>query len=202
MKPKSNKYRENYSMYFELKIEMGQDYGVTKWPDLPEGVHAFQTGDFISINIPQPIEFIVDNTAENPPIDLASIFMPVFSNKLIEAFRKASVDNFQTFSAVLKNPITGEQWRDYKVVNVLGKIACVDLNNSEYETMLGIGYEFSKLVLDNTKAKGALFFRLLESQDKIIVHNDVLDYMYTDDDDPIFEGVDFDPIESKPKVEN
>ena len=32
-------------MYFEMKVEMGQKYGVTKWPVLPEGVHAFQSGD-------------------------------------------------------------------------------------------------------------------------------------------------------------
>ena len=117
-------------MYYEMEIEIGQSYGVTKWPILPEGTHAFQSGDFLNIKIPEPVEFLVDNTREHPPVDFASEFMPVFSDRLVEAFRKAGVDNFQTYKAMLKNPVTGETWDSYQVVNVLGKIACADLENS------------------------------------------------------------------------
>lgn len=40
----------------------------------------------------------------------------------------------------------------------------------------------------------------LMSPEKIIVHNDVLNYMYTEDDDPIFEGIEFELIKSSHKI--
>ena len=145
----------------------------------------------------EPLELIVDNTMAHPPTDYVTSFMPVFSDQLVEAFRKAGVNNFQTYKAILKNTNTGESWDKYQVVNILGKIACADLENSVYKVLIGTAYRFSDLVIDDEKANGALFFRLLESHDKIIVQNDVLDFMYTEEDDPIFEGLDFELIRSK-----
>jgi hypothetical protein len=187
-------------MYFEMEVEIGQSYGVTQWPSLPDGVSAFHSGDLITVEVPEPVEFIVDNTSEHPPVDFATHFMPVFSDRLVAAFRAAGVDNFQTYKARLKNPNTGETWDKYQVVNVLGKIACADLENSVYTVLLEPSCMFSELVINVEKANGALFFRLLESHEKIIVHNAVLDYMYTEDDDPIFDGVDFTPIKSSHNI--
>ncbi len=187
-------------MYFEMEVEIGQSYGVTQWPSLPDGVFAFMSGDLITVKVPEPVEFLVDNTSEHPPTDFVTKFMPVLSNRLVAAFRKAGVDNMQTYKAILRNPATGETWDSYQVVNVLGKIACADLENSVYTVNMGVDCEFSELVIDVEKANGALFFRLLESHEKIIVHNAVLDYMYTKDDDPIFEGIEFTPIKSRHNI--
>jgi hypothetical protein len=187
-------------MYFEMTVEIGQKYGVTKWPVLPDGVGGFQAGDLIGVEISEPIEFLVDNTAKHPPTDFASSFMPVLSDRLIAALRKAGVDNFQTYKAVLKNPVTGESWVSYQVINVIGIIECADMDNSEYEVIMEPMHVFDKLVIDTKKANGALFFRLLEAPEKIIVHNDVLDHMYTDEGGPIFNGVDFEPIKSSHNI--
>lgn len=191
-------------MYFEMVVGLTKKQGVTEWPVLPDGVGAFQSGDLINAEIQEPLEFIVDNTSQCPPADFATSFMPIFSDRLVDAFRRAGVDNFQTYRAILKNPETGETWGSYQVVNVLGLIACADMVNSRYSVLMEPMCTFRRLVIDTKKANGALFFRLLESPEKIIVHDDVLDFMYTEDDDPIFEGVDFEPIKSshniKPKT--
>ena len=183
-------------MYFELEVEIGQKYGVIEWPQVPDGVFGFQAGDLITVPVPEPVEFLVDNTGEHPPTDFVTSFMPVFSDRLVDAFRRAGADNMQTFKAVLKNPDTGEIWDSYQVINVLGKIACADLVNSVYEDPDGMDYEFEELVIDTAQANGALLFRLAESHGMIIVNNSVLDHMYNEDDDPIFDGVDFIPIKS------
>jgi hypothetical protein len=183
-----------------MTVEIGQKYGVTKWPVLPDGVGGFQAGDLISVDVPEPIEFLVDNTSKHPPTDFVTEFMPVFSDRLVEASRKSGVDNFQAYKAILKNPVTGETWSSYQVINILGVIACADMENSEYEVIMEPMCTFDKLVIDTKKANGALFFRLLESPEKIIVHNDVLNYMYTEDDDPIFEGIEFEPIKSSHNI--
>lgn len=188
-------------MYSELKMDIALRHGVKKWPELPDGVFAFQSGHFIEVAVPEPVIFIVDNTTEYPPADYASRFMTVFSDKFVNALRKSGVSNIQSYKAKLVNPKTDESWDNYQVINLLEKVSCADLEKSLYRKLLG-NYEFSKLVVDEQKAKGALFFRLTESHDKIIVHDDVLDFMYNEDDNPIFSGIDFDIIELSSESSN
>ena len=189
-------------MYFELESSPWEKYGVQKWPELPDGAFGFQSGDLITVEVTEPVKFIVDNTAANPPTDFVTSFMPVFSDSLISAFRKSGIDNLQTFKALLYNPETNEKWDEYQVVNILGKIACADMENSKYKHLIGDDYNFSKLVIDVEKAHGALMFRLLESHDKIIIHNDVLDYLYDENDDPIFRGLEITAIDSSRDMAN
>jgi len=186
-------------MYYELRNSPFEKFGVKKWPELPDGVYAFQSGDLITVDIDQPIEFIVDNTAENPPTDFVTSFMPVLSDVLINALKEAGVDNFQTYKAVLKNPETGESWSTYQVVNILGKIACADMEKSIYKNIMGVDNEFTELVIDIKKAKNALFFRLLESHEKIILHLDIAKKLFTADNKPIFKGLKFIAIKSSNK---
>ncbi|NVJ10628.1 hypothetical protein HUW63_36160 [Myxococcus sp. AM001] len=183
-------------MYFELEVEIGQKYGVMEWPKVPDGVFGFQAGDLITVPVPEPVEFLVNNTGAHPPADSVTSFMPVFSDRLVDAFRHAGADNMQTFKAILRNPVTGETWDSYKVVNVLGMVACAELDKSTYKDPGGMGYEVKELVIDTDRANGALLFRLAESQGMLIVNNSVLDHMYDEDDDPRFDGVDFIPIKS------
>jgi hypothetical protein len=58
-------------------------------------------------------------------------------------------------------------------------------------------------VIDVKKANGALFFRLLEAPGKIIVHYDVLvAHMYSKENLPLFDGIDFEPIKSSHNIKN
>ena len=183
-------------MYFEMKVQAGKKNGVIKWPNLSEGVRAFQWGEKIDVKVPEPIQFLVDFTRENPPTDFASDFMPILSDRLIGAFQNAGVQNMQTFKAILVNPFTGESWDNYKVVNVTKKISCADLASSDYIELFKPSLIFMNLLISETKAQGALLFRLEESLDKILVHKDVLSYMYTKNNEPVFEGVEFDAVKS------
>ncbi|MBK6694609.1 MAG: hypothetical protein IPG50_20725 [Myxococcales bacterium] len=88
------------------------------------------------------------------------------------------VDNIQYLDAVLKNPDTGAEYRDYKAYNIVGLVACADLVASRY---LGGGsgspgdLGFESLVIDESKTGGALLFRLAENASAIVVHEKVKD---------------------------
>lgn len=183
-------------MYFELIVAIGQKYGVTVWPTMPDGVFGFQAADLITVPVPEPVEFLVDHTSKHPPTDFVTSYMPVFSDRLVQAFRNAGVTNIQMFKSILRNPDTGETWDAYQVINVLGEVACADLDNSVYDDPEGMAYEFEKLVIDTDRADGALLFRLAECKHMIIVNDSVLDHIYDEEGDPLFEGVDFIPITS------
>lgn len=183
-----------------MKAGTGKKSGVIKWPDLPESVRAFQWGERIDVKVAEPIQFLVDFTSENPPTDFASDFIPILSDRLIIAFENAGVKSIQTFRAVLVNPVTGESWDTYKVVNLTNKVSCADLANSEYIKLFKPFFIFMNLLIDEAKAKGTLFFRLEESLDKIIVHKNVLKYMYDKNNERIFEGVKFEALRSTQEI--
>jgi hypothetical protein len=86
------------------------------------------------------------------------------------------VDNLQLYQARLRGPESQRVFDDFYVVNVVGAVSCADLSKSEYEPPPGrptISVAFEKLVIDESKTRGALLFRLAESLSTIIVHEGV-----------------------------
>ena len=138
----------------------------------------FIKGDVIVEKFDKPFEFELWEYEENGN-GMAEFFyeaFPIMSDKLISALCEAGVDNLQTYPAVLRDPLKGYERTDYKVVNVVGKIAAADMNNSDYIDMGGVGMiavGFKSLVIDTDKTHGALMFRLAESITDIIIHESV-----------------------------
>ncbi len=101
---------------------------------------------------------------------------PLMSDSLIEALKRAGVDNLQTFPAILKNIETKFETSAYKVVNVLGKLQAADMDASDYIDMGGTGLiavGFKDLVIDESKTNNAKMFRLAESITDVIIHESV-----------------------------
>jgi uncharacterized protein DUF1629 len=109
---------------------------------------------------------------------LAEIFLdsiPLFSDELISTLAEAGVDNIEIFAAELHGP-SGQLVPGYHAVNILGLTRCADLEKSEFDDIGGTGLiamSFRKLVIDESLAKGLLFFRLAEAVASIIVHESV-----------------------------
>jgi len=102
----------------------------------------------------------------------------VFSKKLLEVLRASGVDNIDTYPCTIQNTVTGESNEDYSVVNVIGKISCVDQAQSDLVFATGstediLGYD--TIVLDEKKIGGARMFLLAEMPVQIVVHRDVAD---------------------------
>lgn len=144
----------------------------------------FIDGDYLTKTFDKPFEF---ELYEYQPGDIgmaefSSQPFPIMSDKLIASLQDAGVDNLQTFPAVLKGHYSGIDIPNYKVVNVVGKIAAADMGKSDYIDMGGMGVMavgFKDLVIDKTKTAGALLFRLVESITDIIIHESVKNHLET-----------------------
>jgi hypothetical protein len=91
---------------------------------------------------------------------------------LVEALQGAGVDNLQVFPAVLTDSATGEVREDYRVVNIVGKVAAADMKRSQAISRGG-GQVVTRLTIDPGRARGLLMFRLAESLIDVIVHGKV-----------------------------
>ncbi len=179
------------SAYFLMETDSYIDYGIQTCPDVGDE-NSFLSGKLIQAQHLPSLVFEVDfPDAEKLPHFFDSE-VPLASKKFIDTLMKAGVDNFQVFPATVINPDTGGQWNDYFAFNVLGLVACANLDKSDYDTLLegnpeGINIPslaFNELVLDQSKLKGLLFFRLGESPIDLIVHQQVFDSLvkYRPDD--------------------
>lgn len=143
-------------------------------PDLPGG--AWMTGIRITIDVPNPLIYILDPELPGTPKAMYEGAIPIMRDDLVQTLQKAGVENLELFPAVLHNPGQGEGYYNYKAFNVVGKIACADPNAS---VLMGtsdselIDVDFESLVIDESKAGGALMFRLAEAVSAIVVHEKV-----------------------------
>jgi hypothetical protein len=154
-----------------------------KWPFIKDVL--WKLGARFSATVPDPVEVTLkplanasDHGPEIPEYLAGSI--PLFSDKLIEALRRGGVDNIDTYNAVIVDPDNGARITTHKAVNVIGAISAADLEQSEAVTHGGGGMidtDFNRLVIDESKTKGALMFRLAEATRAILVHEQVRDHL-------------------------
>ena len=100
----------------------------------------------------------------------------LFSDEMLTALDEAGVDNLDRYDTVVRDPVTGRSFSNYKAVNIIGVVACADLGESVYQAPSGsplIDTDFDSLVIDETRAKELLMFRLAECVTAIIVHDRV-----------------------------
>jgi hypothetical protein len=102
--------------------------------------------------------------------------VPLLRDDVIDTLRTAGVDNLQTLPVELVLREGGKSVPGYQAVNVVGILRAADLKKSKYESAskdLTFNVYFDKLVIDEEKANGQLFFRLAESCSTLVVHDSV-----------------------------
>lgn len=150
---------------------------VEEYPRL-EGV-SFLTGRRITLPLLDPLEIVLkpldlysdDHGAEIPEYLKGSI--PLLRRDLIDSLVAGGVDNLDLYDAVLINPDDGSRHTDHKAVNIIGAIAAANLALSDATVHPGgavIDVDFDRLVLDESRTRGELLFRLAESINGILVH--------------------------------
>ena len=169
---------------------------VGRWIDKKQGTNVpkvdwfyWRQGGFIpkSEQIPSPITFSLrpynrhsaDDSAHMPSYFRGKA--PIFSDDLLEALRECGVDNLVTYPCEITDPDDGRVYKNYKSVNVIGLVAAADMEKSN-ATVHPNGparydVDFDGLTIDKSKANGFLFFRLAESTNAIIVHQQVKDML-------------------------
>lgn len=109
--------------------------------------------------------------------------------EMVETIVETGADNLQTFPAVVRHPETGLEINDYLFVNVIGMVACANIGESTTDR-LGPSYFFHKLVLDPTKMRDFLIFRLAEYSFEVIVHERVAEALISKN----FQGLVVEPL--------
>lgn len=124
-------------------------------------------------NFPVPLVYSLDPTRPgNPNVMYDDTAYPLMRDDLVEALQAVGVDNLQLFPAVLHDPTTGVDHKNYKAFNIVGVVAAADMEKSvrmatSDSTMIDV--DFASLTIDEQKAAPFRLFRLAESVSTIIV---------------------------------
>lgn len=143
----------------------------------PDFIGNWRDGKVIAEAVPQPLIYILDSDFPGSPKAMYyEKSIPVVREDVIEAFRQVGVDNIQYFDAILRDPSTGKEYRNYKAYNIIGLVACADMQASELmgtsNSTMGDA-DFHSLVIDESKTRGLLLFRVAENVSAVVVHEKV-----------------------------
>lgn len=167
-----------YKSYFVLECYEDDDHPphiiLQDVPDFEDV--SWISGEFIPRDlIPLPLKLSIEGDTHDivPPIIDEGI--PLWRQDVIEAIKKAGVDNFETFDAEILDTRTMDTLVNYKAVNVLGLVAAANLAKSNFTTHGDalIDVDFDSLVIDEIKARDFLMFRLAECVSAIIIHSKI-----------------------------
>jgi hypothetical protein len=116
---------------------------------------------------PWPLTLLYE---ESVPLVMSDYYasVSVMSDRLIATLQQAGVDNLELFDAKIVVAQNNAVIPGYRVVNIVGLVAASDPGASKTRPLAHVKY-FEKLVLDETRARGLLMFRLAESLIDVIV---------------------------------
>jgi len=166
------------TFYYRLEPGIHELYGIADYPQLPDDV-SFLTGRPIATALPGPLVFAVNHPKGETPKHLLGMQVPVVSDLLLQAMAASGIDNFQIFPALLRSAGTGEQWSGYHAFNAIGLIDATDMRGSKYEEIMAGNDEvpalldFETLVIDGSRTRNLLLFRLAQNPGAMLVHERV-----------------------------
>lgn len=101
----------------------------------------------------------------------------LFSRRLRDLLAGAGVHNIDYYPVTIENPADGTQSDDYQLGNLIGRVACIDMAQSDLQMhpRLGVIEFIDSLVLDETKLGQLRMFRTVEHAQVIVVHESVRD---------------------------
>ena len=136
----------------------------------------WQTGSRFAEPPPTPVQVELNPDFPGVMVPMFDSGILLFSDAMLAAIERAGVDNLDVYDAVISDPATGERYASYKAVNIIGAVAAADLGKSVFQAPSGspiIDTDFDSLSLSEKKAGGMLMFRLAESVNGIVVHEQV-----------------------------
>jgi hypothetical protein len=156
--------------------------------------YSLSLGRKLPDNLTVPLLFDIDTELSGTRMPSAFLRESVFSRPFLDALLRAGVDNIDAYPALIRNPDTGGIFGgEYLAVNILGRIACANLEASEYDK-LADSYVMRRLVIDAKKAMRQNIFRLHENSQIILVKDTIVQQLSKDK----FPDIEFDPIEESP----
>lgn len=155
-------------MYFWIREDWTLDNTIIGTPELGDDEIDFLLGTPITRPFKTPIEFETTYKKGMVPhhyFDYGTC-IPAVSKQFVDALRESGVDNFDVYPAILKSSEDKTVWTDYFALNIIGMVNATDLDNSEYEEIMGGNDEgmpplgsFTVLALHEDKIKPFDVFR-------------------------------------------
>jgi hypothetical protein len=138
----------------------------------------------IAAPVPSPLPYVLQPL--NPQSSDDSSYMPAYLNArgllfrddLIQALSDCGVDNFEAYEVAIMDPDNGQIYTNYKMLNLIGLVSAADMGASQatlHDNIPLIDVDFDRLVIDESKTRGALIFRLAESTNGVLVHQQLRD---------------------------
>ena len=105
-------------------------------------------------------------------------FLPLFHVKFAEVLNSFPVDNIQYYPVKILDQNDGSVEENYLLANIIGLIDCVDLEKSKLKHWKsGMGFNFESMVIDESKTNGAKIFRIESDPTKIVITEDLKDFL-------------------------
>lgn len=106
--------------------------------------------------------------------DFFDTTIPLMSERLLRALRRAGADNIDDYPMILRRPDTGQEWRNYRAINVVGRLDAIDMSGSKHQpTASDAGIDFESIVLDKGAVGDSLCFRLDDGPRLIVIHEKI-----------------------------
>jgi hypothetical protein len=96
----------------------------------------------------------------------------LMQERLVKILSDAGVDNLQVFPAEIRHADTNENVPGYVTVNIVGRVSCANMAHSDASPLANV-YYFHDLVIDPSRTRGLLMFRVHESPMIVLVHEQV-----------------------------
>ena len=132
----------------------------------------FSTGHYFpkEFSIEGPFVVSLDDRFINGDMATLYIIPAVISTKqFYNHLTSLGIDNIEVHPVIIKNEVEDTENHDYVLLNIIGRITCADMNQSEYSS-LGDGMNIiNKLVIDRSKTHGQEFFLVHEDTDCIVI---------------------------------
>jgi hypothetical protein len=163
-------------MYFMLESFAGlrgQPAQLEYEPDDPWRIWTL--GERFENPPPEPVLVTIEHGDEGIMLDLWDAVISLMTKRLANALTQAGVSNIDFYQTEIREVRRGKVHDNYLAFNLIGTVAAADLSKSEYLAPDGplISVDFDSLVIDESKTRGALMFRLAESVNGIVVHESV-----------------------------
>ncbi len=155
--------------------------------------YSLTLGEMQPKDMPEPIEYEVDTEIGGTYLPTTFLSEPVFSKKFTQELIACGVDNIQTYEVNIVNPDTKQCIEGYQAVNILGNIACADMDVSEYEKLIENQYVFRRLVIKPLNAHGSYIFRLAQCTQVILVHENIVKQLSPE----ISRDLNFEPVDER-----
>lgn len=127
---------------------------------------------------PTPLRLRLSESSGDTPGDIVQPFVTVYSGKLRRALTEFGVDNVEFFPVELEHPRSGQITRDYWLANIVGRVNCVDMENSTYRrSRSGKGLHLESFKIDEKRAPKQPIFRLDEQATLVIINEPLKEHL-------------------------